>query len=253
MRNNSHAAVAALASALALFGCGIAHHSAPTTTQAASGGHTSAPTAASAPAHESPANAVITARPGSVPVLHPGMAATVSDFSSVGDNGAGVPETQVWKLTSVTYITHAEALQGGQYDDLASQLGTTEPQPGDRYLVLGLTVNYKDRAQGNDNFTLNNATVNSVRPGGQVTQTSLDCASRSSTGLAARYSAGADFCGLNSMNAGQSATGYAIFEVPDPPSVLVFTSSDQAATPLLVIDPDRLISASTCTTTGSTC
>lgn len=97
MRNNRPATVAAaLAGGLILPGCGTAHHTAPATTQAALGRHTSAPTGAIAPVRESPA---ITASPGPVPVLHPvlhpGAAATVSDFSGVGNNGAVVPETQV--------------------------------------------------------------------------------------------------------------------------------------------------------------
>ena len=93
MRNKRPATVAAaLAGGLILPGCGTAHHTAPATTQAALGRHTSAPTGAIAPVRESPA---ITASPGPVPVLHPGAAATVSDFSGVGNNGAVVPETQV--------------------------------------------------------------------------------------------------------------------------------------------------------------
>ena len=195
-----------------------------------------APAASHSPSATS-TSSVIAAPIGSSPVLHPGDTVLVNDFSQ--DGSVATPESQTWKLTSASYLTASQVAQYVDSGDL------TQPKTGDRYLVLGLTVKYLDNAPGNDNFTLNNAQFEWATPAGNSGLTS------------ARFPAGgiygSDFGGINSMRAGQFTTGYVVLEVPGTPAAIVALSSDSQATPLVIIDPERLISASVCSNTAKNC
>jgi hypothetical protein len=182
-------------------------------------------------------SSVITAPTGSAPVLHPGDTVLVNDFSQ--DGSVATPESQTWKLTSASYLTASQVTQYVDEGEL------TQPKTGDRYLGLGLTIKYLDNAPGNSNFTLNNAQFGWATPAGN---SGLTSAQFPADGIYGSY-----FGGMNSMRAGQSTTGYVVFEVPGTPVALVALSSDSQATPLVIIDPERLISASVCSNTAKNC
>lgn len=210
--------------ALALSGCASA------TSSSAVPVATTAATAPSSPA-----------RP-TVPVLRPGKSVTFADPAA---RGAGaVPERETWKLTGVSYISRAAALAGGTYDDVPADLGADSPRPGDRYLVLGLTIT-DDGPAGftNPGWTVSDASYSWSKADGSTGSTGYACLGRSAPDSTQPYPQFvSDMCVVNGLNPGQHISGHVFFEVPAAPAALT-VFGQLSGSPLVVIDPDGICRA----------
>jgi hypothetical protein len=211
----------AAAAVLALAGCG--------------GAAVSTGTAPAAP----PAS--VTPAAPAVPVLRPGGTVSFADPVPAGTTGAVVMEHETWKLTSATYVSYKTAMAGGVDADIPANLGASSLRPGDRYLVLGLTVT----AGGPDGFTNTDWTISSgsytwAQPDGSTGPTAAFCLGQAPPGFTQadpQFISG--MCVINALRPGQRITGYLFLEVPGAPAaVTVFEPEPE--TPLLVIDPDGI-------------
>ena len=213
--------LAAVFAVLALAGCSTATvTSAPAATGAAAGAAPSGP---------------------SVPVLRPGKSVTFTDPVSAGTQGAVVLEHETWKLTSVSYIGYAAAMAGGTDADVPANLGASSLRPGDRYLVLGLTIT-AGAPDGfvNTDWTVSSASYTWSQADGNTGSTADYCLSQAPPGnaqLDPQYISG--MCVVNALKPGQHINGYLFFEVPETPAA-VTVYGPQAEAPLVVIDPDGI-------------
>jgi hypothetical protein len=166
---------------------------------------------------------------------------TFADPVLVGTTGAEVMEHETWKLTSATYISYAAAMAGGADADVPANLGANSLRPGDRYLVLGLTIT----AGGPDGFTNTDWTVSSgsyswAQADGSTGATEASCLGQAPPGfkqLDPQYVSG--MCVINTLRPGQRISGFLFLEVPDAAAaVTVFETEPE--TPLVVIDPDGI-------------
>ena len=104
----------------------------------ATGGHSSQAAAperqpARHPARVTPAN--------DIPMLHKGMSVKLPYVTeTTGTQGAEVIENTTWTLANVSYIPYDQAITSSKDGDTASGLGANALKSGDRYLVLGLTI-----------------------------------------------------------------------------------------------------------------
>lgn len=182
-----------------------------------------------------------------MPVLHLGKPVTFTDSQLSG--GAPRPEKQTWKLTSVSYISHAEASEGGTDGNVAAQLGSSPLQAGYRYLVLGLMIIDDGPSgfgsNGGAMWTLTNADYGWAEADGASGTTMPFCISSpplpGDSTVAAPYVS--DLCSVQNLQPGQSASGYVMFAVPDAP-VAVPAFDPDTDTALLLIDPASLVKAS---------
>ncbi len=181
-----------------------------------------------------------------VPVLHLGKPVTFTDSQLSG--GAPRPEKQTWKLTSVSYISHAEASEGGTDGNVAAQLGSSPLQAGYRYLALGLTITDDGPSGFGSNgalWTLMSADYGWAEATGAAGTTLPFCISSpplpGDSTVAAPYVS--DLCSVQDLQPGQSASGYVMFAVPDAPAAVAAFDAD-TDTALLLIDPDKLVKAS---------
>ena len=233
------AAVAAFAVVLAA-GCGAAKAPAPAAGSAGASAHASR----AAPAVQG----------ATIPVLHKSASVTFGDPQAVGSDGATVTEMQTWKLTSVHYISYAAAMKGGQYGDVPANLGSNALKPGDRYLVLGLTItDHGPDGMSNTSYTVSSASYGWAEPDGHTGLTQDYCLGQAPPGntqLDPQFVS--SMCVVNALEPGQSVTGYLFFEVPVAPAV-VAAVEPEPQTPLLVIDPDGLVSKDTCVVKAKFC
>ncbi|HEX3957770.1 MAG TPA: hypothetical protein VHZ03_14225 [Trebonia sp.] len=197
-------------------------------------GCTSAPAPAASVA--APAAAPSSPAPAAVPVLRPGRSVTFAD-SSARDAGS-TPERETWELTSVSYISRTAALAGGADDDVPADLGADPPRPGDRYLVLGLTIT-DDGPAGftNPGWTVSDATYSWSEADGSTGSTGYACLGQSAPGSTQPYPQFvSDMCVVNGLAPGQHISGHVFFEVPDAPAAVTVFGQVSGA-PLVVIDP----------------
>jgi hypothetical protein len=194
-----------------------------------------------APATRAPLPASVTPAAPPVPVLRPGGTVSFADPVPAGTQGAVVTEHETWKLTSASYISYAAAMAGGVDADVPANLGASSLRPGDRYLVLGLTIT----AGGPDGFvntdwTISSASYSWAEAGGNTGATADYCLGQAPPGdtqLDPQFIS--SMCVINALRPGQRISGYLFLEVPGAPAaVTVFETEPE--TPLVVIDPDGI-------------
>jgi hypothetical protein len=189
-----------------------------------------------------------------IPVLHAGTSAKIKWVTGTTGAGADVTVATTWRISSVSWIPYAAAVQGGGDGDVAASLGS-EPLPaGDRYLVLGLTItNDGPGAMDDTSFPLSSGgdftTV--THAGGKYVngQTGPFCESQQLPGMtyiSGKYASG--ICDTGTLEPGQSAAGYALFALPTTPTLLIAsgTSGSQQSQPVAVIDPGNLVHKTSC-------
>ena len=166
---------------------------------------------------------------------------------------AGVGET--WRLNSVNYISYAQS-QEGRADsvDVAQQIGANEPLPSDQFAVLGVTVTNAG-TEPDTSPVISGGTFYWVTPAGKTGQTAAYSVGvpppDSSAGVLAPYVTNAQPTHGNSLNPGQSITGYMVLEVPDSPSAILVTTA--MGNPGIELDPLHLIRADICSVTAKSC
>jgi hypothetical protein len=196
-----------------------------------------------------------------IPILHEGTTVKLPYVTEMaGTQGAQVIENTAWKLTSIGYISQAQATLGGTDGDTASGLGANGLKAGDRYLVLGLTVDDSGPSGFDNDFPLGNADFVTVyRSGGKEINGQTDAYCMSETPPGTQPPAGAQFasdiCSTNTLQPGQTFNGYVFFEVPDTPSLLfiVGNAGTQDGKPILAIDPDNLVAKPVCDGNAAFC
>lgn len=181
--------------------------------------------------------------PAPAPVLRPGKSVTFADPVTTGTQGAVTPERETWTLTSVHDISYAAAMAGTADTDVPANLGAAPLRPGDRYLVLGLTIT----AGGPDGFTNTDWTLSSAsyswsQADGNTGSTADYCLGQAPSGSQADPQYISDMCVINALNPGQRISGYLLFEVPAAPSA-VAVYGPQSGAPLVVVDPDEVCRA----------
>src|ERR1022692_636673 len=207
---------------LALTACGSSGTPSPATATA----HPAAPAAAShAPA---------------VPVLRDHAAVSFADLQPAGQDSA-TRELETWKLASVHYISRAAADKGGTDGDVSAGLGSYSLRPGQRWLVLGLTIaDHGPAGMSNTTYTVSDASYGWQQASGATGLTADYCLGQSPPGspqIFPRFVS--DMCVTNGMQPGQHVTGHLFFAVPDAPAVVSVTGQDGTA-PELFINPDGL-------------
>lgn len=194
-------------------------------------------------------------------MLHKGTSVKLPYVTeTTGTQGAEVIENTTWTLTSVSYIPYAQAITGGTDGDTASGLGANALKSGDRYLVLGLTIDDNGPSGFDNDFPLNNANFVTVyRSGGKDINGQVDAYCMGQPVPDEPPPAGqqfaSDICSTNTMQPGQTVHGYVFFEVPDTPSLLfvVGNAGTQDGKPILAIDPDNLVAKSVCDGSAAFC
>lgn len=239
---------ALIAGATLISGC--SGSSSPGTSQGTP--RTTPSTAAASPAHNTDQ-----ATSDVVPILHVGK--TVHLGYVTGDqaaSGAEPVEQTSWTLTSVHYISYATAMKGGQYNDVPSNLGSNSLLPGQRFLVLGLTIKDLGPSGFSNNFPIGNATFVVATSKAAVGATDDYCMGQAPPGdsqYGVQYIS--QICSTNTVEPGQSVTGYVFFAVPDGKTALYVAgnSGSQDSKPVLIIDPDNMTSNQTCHVGVKTC
>lgn len=224
---------------------------------------TSAATSPKAPASTS-APAQPKAAPSATPVIQGGAIIPPAGYTAILHTGqtAGMPAaaqpagvSETWTLTSVHYISYAQS-QEGRADsvDVAQQIGANEPLPSDQFAVLGITVRNAG-TEPDASPVISGGTFYWVTLAGKTGQTALYGVGvpppDTSAGVLAPYVTNAEPAHINSLNPGQSITGFVVAEVPDQPSAILAESSD--AEPAMLIDPQHLTTADICLDTAKTC
>lgn len=232
---------------------------------ACSSGTTLAPPASSRAAvprtTASPSSSPVT-QANDIPILHKGTSVKLPYVTeTAGTQGAEAIENTTWTLTSVSYISYAQAIVGGTDGDTASGLGAYALTAGNRYLVLGLTIDDNGPSGFSNDFPLGSANFVTVyRSGGKDIngQVDADCMSQpvpDATATSAGQQFASNICSTNTMQPGQTVSGYVFFAVPDTPSLLfvVGNAGTQDGKPILAIDPDSLVAKSVCDGSAAFC
>lgn len=196
-----------------------------------------------------------------IPILHKGSTVKLPYVTTTaGTQGAEVIENTTWTLTSVSYISYAQASVGGTVGDTASGLGANALKSGDRYLVLGLTIDDNGPSGFENDFPLGNANYVTVhRSGAKYINNQVDDYCMGETPPGTQPPAGAQFaskiCSTNTMQPGQTVNGYVFFEVPDTSSLLFVAGNagTQQGKPILIIDPEKLVAKTVCNGTAAFC
>jgi hypothetical protein len=221
---------------------------------AASPSHAAVPTPKPSAAPSATPTATASAKSGGtvVPVLHLGGSVTFSDPQPGPAAGSTVSEKQTWKLTSASYLTYAQAREGGTYGDVAAQLGANELQTGYRYLVAGLTIT-DDGPHGFGtsglSFTLTNADYEWAQKNNDTGTTAPFCVddvpSDGESTIVSPYVS--DLCDVQQMTPGQHASGFVFFAVPDAAAAIGVVETEPEKV-LALIDPENV-----CDEAGSGC